>query len=252
MKELARYAIAIIVVTLLLNACTEDTIDQSASLDYDLSQQISTFSPSGDTDFYLLPEATDLDAIPQDPRNALTVEKVRLGKFLFFETGFAVDSKHNAGLGTYSCASCHIPEKGYRPDNVQGIADGGSGFGDHRGIHPEYDEQDLDVQEARPLNLINVAFVKNTAWNGQFGAGGANIDTEDVWSERLDTRRNYLGYEGLETQNFQGVRTHRMIINKFLCDEFGYTELFDQAFPEYDESNRYSLITGSLAISAYL
>ena len=34
--------------------------------------------------------------------------------------------------------------------------------------------------------------------------------------------------------------------------KWGYTELFDSAFPEFDESTRYSLITGSLAISAYL
>ena len=163
-----------------------------------------------------------------------------------------MDSKHASGLGTYSCASCHIPERGFRPDAVQGIADGGRGYAEYRAMNPEYVETDLDVQEARPLNLINVAYVKNTSWNGQFGGGGTNIGTEDIWDDRLDTRRNHLGFEGLETQNIQGLRTHRMLINKVLCDQFGYTELFDTAFPDYEESTRYSLITGSLAISAYL
>ncbi len=232
--------------------CTEDTIDQSAALDFELEKQIARYSPSGSSDFYILPRETELDKIPQDPKNPLTPDKVQLGKFLFFETGFGLDSKHNSGLGTYSCASCHIPEKGFRPDAVQGIADGGMGYADFREMNPDYTEADLDVQEARPLNLINVAFVKNTGWNGQFGGSGTNIGTENVWDERLETRRNHLGYEGLETQNIQGLRTHRMIINKFLTDQLGYTEMFDKSFPEYDSDNRYSLITGSLAISAYL
>jgi len=237
---------------LFMGGCTEDKVDLSADLDYEMERAISRYSPTGTTDFYLLPQETDLASIPQDSKNPLTPEKVELGRFLFFETGLAMDSKHTSGRGTYSCASCHIPEKGFRPDNVQGIADGGMGFAEHRGMDPEYNETDLDVQEARPLNLINVAFVKNTSWNGQFGAGGANIGTEHVWGERLDTKRNNLGYEGLETQNIQGVTTHRMVIDKELVEEYGYKELFDQSFPEYDDNNRYSKITGSLAISAYL
>ncbi len=235
-----------------MNGCTEDQVDISADLDFELDRAISRYSPTGDTDFYILPNETDLAQIPQDSKNPLTPEKVELGQFLFFETGLAMDSKHSSSQGTYSCASCHIPEKGFRPDNVQGIADGGMGYAEHRGMNPDYTETDLDVQEARPLNLINVAFVKNTAWNGQFGAGGANVGTEHVWGERLDTKRNNLGYEGLETQNIQGVTTHRMLINKELVEEYGYKELFDKSFPEYNESNRYSKITGSLAISAYL
>lgn len=251
-KQLCRYMVVLAVCLVAASGCTEDTVDQSAALDYDLKKQIEKYSPNGSSDFYLLPSESDLAQIPQDPKNPLTLAKVQLGKFLFFETGFGLDSKHNSGIGTYSCASCHIPEKGFRPDAVQGIADGGSGYADYRGINPDYTEEDLDVQEARPLNLINVAFVKNTGWNGQFGGSGTNIDTENVWDQRLDTRRNHLGYEGLETQNIQGLRTHRMLINKFLTDELGYTEMFDASFPEYDDNNRYSLITGSLAISAYL
>lgn len=244
--------VALAAIVLLIQSCTDDTIDQSAALDYDLREQIRRYSPNGSDDFYILPRETELSKIPQDPKNPLTPEKVRLGQFLFFETGFAMDSKHASGLGTYSCASCHIPERGFRPDAVQGIADGGRGYAEYRAMNPEYVETDLDVQEARPLNLINVAYVKNTSWNGQFGGGGTNIGTEDIWDDRLDTRRNHLGFEGLETQNIQGLRTHRMLINKVLCDQFGYTELFDTAFPDYEESTRYSLITGSLAISAYL
>ncbi len=42
--------------------------------------------------------------IPKD--NPLTLEKVRLGKRLFFEKSISAD-------GSLSCASCHIPEKGF-------------------------------------------------------------------------------------------------------------------------------------------
>ncbi len=255
MKKLEFGILTSLVILLLFLAagCTEDRVDNSAKLDYRLSEAISKYAPGdGGADFYVLPDERNLEDIPQDPKNRLTQAKVQLGKFLFFETGFAMDSEHNSSRQTYSCASCHIPEKGFRPDNVQGIADGGMGFGDHREMNPDYNEDELDVQEARPLNLINVAFVKNTAWNGQFGSTGANIGTEHVWNERTDTGRNSWGFEGLETQNFQGMKTHRFKVNKALIEKYGYLKLFDESFPEYDPANRYSLNIASLAISAYL
>jgi len=252
MKHFAKQLGCLLCLTILVISCTEDRVDTNASLDYELNKAISRYSMTGESSYYILPDEKELAAIPQDPKNPLTTEKVQLGKFLFFETAFGIDSRHSSSQGTYSCASCHIPEKGYRPDNIQGIADGGMGFGHERGMNPEYEEDELDVQEARPLNLINVAFVKNTSWNGQFGYGGSNLGTEHLWGDRLDTRRNHLGYEGLETQNIQGLLTHRMLVNKFLTDQYGYTEMFDESFPEYESANRYSIITASLAISAYL
>ncbi len=246
-----RIVIGLCIITVLIG-CTEDSVDLSAELDYRLDSSIKQYSPTGESDFYILPDGSNLREIPQDPKNRLTTQKIELGKFLFFEPAFAVDAVHNSNIGTYSCATCHIPEKGFRPDNVQGIADGAMGYAYERQMNPDYDEQELDVQEARPLSLINVAFVKNTAWNGQFGAGGINVGTEDVWADNISTRRNYLGYDGLETQNIQGVTTHRMDFTESHIDSLGYRELFDKAFPEYTSANRYSKITGSLAISAYL
>ena len=158
-------------------------------------------------------------------------------------------------MGTYSCASCHIPEAGFRPGRMQGIADGGMGYGyngDYRIMNQDYSEDELDIQGARPLSLVNVAFVKNTFWNGQFGGGGANEGTEELWSLREDTQRNHLGYEGLETQNIEGIHSHRMFVDKDLMDEFGYTDLFDESFPEYAAQFRYTNFTASLAISAYI
>lgn len=237
---------------ILFISCTKDQINVQTSIDIQLERQIESVAKSGQSSYYILPDESDLNNIPQDPLNKLTSEKVLLGKLLFFETGFGIDSKHGSGEGTYSCASCHIPEKGFRPDHVQGIADGAIGYANARRISPDYDENELDVQEARPLSLVNVAYVTNTSWNGSFGSAGANVGTEDVWSQLVETSRNRLGYEALETQNIQGLITHRMIVNKNLTDTYGYTEMFDASFPELNNSSRYSTFTASLAISAYL
>lgn len=239
----------------LLWACTKDQMPALIELDQKLEDLIRSSSPTGDVSFYILPDENDLASIPQDPLNPLTPEKVELGKFLFFETGFAMSAAKESGMGTYSCATCHVPEAGFRPGNFQGIADGGQGFGvngEDRVRAGDYTESELDVQSARPLSMTNVAFVKNTFWNGQFGGGGANVGTEAVWDLREDTERNHLGYEAIETQNFEGIEAHRILVTEELIDEYGYRELFDASFPELTEEERYSNFGGSLAISAYI
>ena len=253
MKQLCFYIVTVAYILLSLSSCADDRVDYSEDLDYRLTQALSSgYNPGGDPSFYQLPESRNLAAIPADPKNPLTEDKVQLGKLLFFETGFAMDSKHASSRQTYSCASCHLPEMGFRPNNVQGIADGGMGYAEQRGMAPNYSEEELDVQEARPLNLINVAFVKNTSWNGQFGSGGANIGTEENWALREDTKRNNWGYESLETQNFAGMKTHRFEVTKELIENYGYKDLFDKSFPQFSETLRYSRDAAALAISAYL
>lgn len=225
----------------------------------DVDNQLRAFMKStaedGRLDYYILPDENDLANIPQDPKNILTREKVELGKLLFFDTGLAQDAIYPSGVGTYSCASCHIPNAGFRPGRAQGIADGGLGFGvngENRVKNRDYRGDELDAQGARPLTLINVAYVTNTFWNGQFGSTEVNEGTEDVWGLREDTHLNELGFEGIETQNMEGVKAHRISFEKELLDQFGYTEMFDDAFPEIPVSERYGHLTGSLALSAYI
>lgn len=235
-------------------ACTKDRTPTLIQLDNQLSQNVEGASPDGSIDYYILPE-DDLDAIPQDPKNPLTPEKVELGKFMFFDTGLGMDALKDSGKGTYSCSSCHIPEAGFRPGHFQGVADGGLGFGvngENRLRNTEYSESEMDVQSARPLSIVNVAYVKNTFWNGQFGGGGANKGTEGVWDLREDTERNHLGFEGIETQNFEGLPAHRITINKELLDQYGYTPMFDEVFSDVHVDDRYTIETASLAFSAYI
>ncbi len=244
----------------LLISCTDTIIEGTNELDYELKNAIKSSaefaSGQANVDYYILPDENDLENIPQDTNgNPLNPAKVELGKFLFYETGLAVDAIDESGIGTYSCASCHIPSAGFRPGTFQGIADGGTGFGingEKRLRNTNYEEDDMDTQDARALSLLNVAFVKNTFWNGQFGANDANINTQSVWTEEDGTAANAENLAAIETQNLEGVHVHRLNINKEMADEFGYTALFDEAFPEVPVEERYNIRTLAFALSAYI
>ncbi|MCB0648528.1 MAG: cytochrome-c peroxidase [Saprospiraceae bacterium] len=248
-----------IVLILLLSigmfSCTNDQMPTLVELDMELRSLVEQASPEKSWEYYVLPDENDLASIPQDPHNPLTKAKVELGKMLYFDTGLAMDAKKESGKGTYSCATCHVPEAGFKPNNFQGIADGGVAYGvagEKRAMNTEYKESEIDVQSARPLTMVNVAFVKNTMWNGSFGAGHVNEGTEERWNDESGTARNHMGMSGMETQNIDGLIVHRIRIEKTLLDQLGYTKMFDEAFPEIPESERYTLLTGSFALSAYI
>lgn len=236
-------------------ACNRDQIYIDTPLDQLLNAAITRASPSGSTQHFLLPEETDYASIPQDRHNPLTKEKVHLGKWLFFETGLAQVPIKSAGKKSYSCASCHVPTAGFLPGSPQGIADGGVGFGrngETRTKMNAYREAEMDVQGLRPLSMLNVAFVKNTTWNGRFGSRDANINTADFWQESDGTAVNIEGLAALETQNIEGMDLHRMEITEEILDDYGYRPYFDKAFPDLPETERYTKRAASFAISAYL
>ena len=254
MKVVRTLSISLLALAL-LGACSYDTLHRADALDVELKERIERHSPTGAIDHFVLPSNTDYANIPQDPRNPLSPEKIALGKYLFFETGIAQNAVKESGKGTYSCGSCHVPTAGFRPGNAQGIADGGIGFGlngELREQNPEYDETELDVQGIRPISILNVAYVTNTFWNGQFGAGFVNEGTEDLWNEEDRTDINETGHMGLEAQNIEGLDLHRMEMNKELADAYGYTPLFDRAFRDVPPAERYSKYNTAMAISAYL
>jgi cytochrome c peroxidase len=210
----------------------------------------------GDLNRYILPNSDDYANIPQSPVNPMTAEKVNLGKMLFFEPAFGVEAMHPEGLRTFSCGSCHIPAAGFRPGRLQGIADGGVGFGlngEGRAKFPGYDASEIDAQGARPLSVLNVAFVSNTMWNGSFGSDGVNAGTEHRWGlADPGTAINHQRLGALEGQNIEGLIVHRLLYNQELVEENGYKAFFDAAFPDVPEAERYNRKTASFAISAYL
>jgi cytochrome c peroxidase len=99
--------------------------------------------PSGPTPYRLdfpLGLSAESAVIPED--NPLTVEKLRLGKRLFFEKKISAD-------GTLSCASCHIPEKGFAdPDRFS------AGVGGKRGTR-------------QAPTVINRVFSAAQFWDGR-------------------------------------------------------------------------------------
>jgi cytochrome c peroxidase len=243
---------------LIIMSCQQDSEiaeDIPASLDKQLMDALISASPNGRFFHFILADENKLEFLPnQEAANPITKEKVRLGKFLFFDTGLAQDAIDSSCYETYSCATCHIPESGFLPGRKQGIADGAHGFGYRGSVREQlnfYSEADLDAQGVRPLSVLNVAYMTNTLWSGLFGATHVNEGTEALWEGPL-AEVNHNGYIGLESQNIEGVKLHRMSLNQHVLDDFGYRALFDDAFPEVPEEERYSDETISFALGAYL
>ncbi len=234
-------------------ACTSQ---KTTVLDEQLTENIISASLSGEIAEYMMPDGKDLSKIPnQDAKNPLTPAKVALGKMLFFEPGMGLVGKNPKLKQTYSCASCHVPERGFTAGRFQGIADGAVGFGisgEGREKDAEYLGADVDAQGARPLTMHNLAYVPVALWSGTFGSFSVNIGTENVW-EQADTlvRINKKGFMGLEANNQRALIVHRQIMNPQIADTLGYKAMFDEAFPDILGAERYSLMTVAFAIAAY-
>ena len=240
---------------LALVSCAPPVSEQKSELDRELRQTLDDYSPTGSYTGFRLPDSNDYAAIPnQDPKNPVTAAKVELGKMLFFETGLALEPFDPEFKGTFSCGTCHIPSRGFTAGRFQGVGDGALGFGESgegRHKNPFYGVENLDVQGARPLPVINTAYVTNALWAGAFGSFGVNAGTESAWHRDPLTEINFKGLMGLEANNERALIVHRLLIDKEVTDSLGYTSMFDKAFPELPESERYTRTTGSFAISAY-
>ncbi len=228
--------------------------DVEKTVDDDLRFAINTAQNSGGLGEYRMPLSNQLQRIPQDLNNPLTADKVALGQMLFHEPGYATVGNFAEMSQTYSCASCHSAGAGFQANLLQGIGDGGIGFGmngEGRRIDLFVEMAKIDVQPLRTPSAMNGAFQTNLLWNGQFGATAVNEGTESVWPEDGPISKNRLGYEGLEIQAIAGLDVHRHKIDKESVDTLGYKALFDRAFPDFDVENRYNNETAGLAIAAY-
>ena len=203
---------------------------------------------------FILPDSDNFKSIPQDPQNRITKEKIKLGQQLFHETAFSLAGEFDFMAQTYSCASCHNAKSGFHSGRMQGIADGGMGFGiagEGRIKAPDCDEDLVDVQQIRVPSNLNAAYQTNLLWNGAFGATNINAGTEDLWKKDNDTDKNFLGYEGLETQAIVGLEFHRMKYDEELITALDYKEMFDEAFEDIDVSDRYTFERAGQAIAAF-
>lgn len=229
--------------------------DPETDLDTSLADVLDRHSLTGARDFYVMPSSDNFAALPnQDAKNPVTAAKVELGKLLFFETGLGLLPKYPVSKTTYSCSSCHIPERGFTAGRFQGVADGALGFGisgEGRTKNPLYLGDDVDAQGARPLPVINTTYITNALWAGTFGSFNVNTGTESVWNQDTLVEINHQGLMGLEANNARALIVHRQVMNKAVADSLGYTAMFDAAFPEIPVGERYTRLTASFAIAAY-
>jgi len=220
-----------------------------------LEEELNNHSITGTYQSYIMPQSNDFALLPnQDEKNPVTQAKVELGRMLFYETGLALENKYPDSKSSYSCSSCHVPSRGFTAGRFQGIADGALGFGESgelRSKHPGYLGDEVDAQGARPLPVVNLTYVTNALWAGSFGSFDVNVGTESVWNQDTLIEINYKGLKGLEANNARALAVHRQVINKAVTDSLSYTALFDAAFPEIPESERYTRLTGSFALAAY-
>ena len=233
-----------------LFGCTD--IDRT--IDEQLRFEINTAPGSKGLSSYRMPLSNQLERIPQDPKNRLTEDKVLLGQLLFHEPGFATNSEFLEMTQTFSCASCHHAGGGFQANVIQGIGDGGIGFGiagERRQVDLFVEMAKVDVQSLRTPSVMNVAYQTNLFWNGQFGATAVNEGTESLWPAEGPTSVNHLGYEGTESAAIAGLDIHRHKFDAASVDTMGYKEMFDKAFPDVPIAERYNNETAGLAIAAF-
>ncbi|MET1258037.1 cytochrome c peroxidase [Flagellimonas sp. DF-77] len=226
--------------------------NDTTSAENELSETI--VSLFGSLEALTLPNSSDYLDIPSDANNPITAEKVALGQFLFHETELGIVPRSDIGTTTYACASCHHAKAGFQSGMLQGIGEGGVGFGilgEARTADPAYNQADIDVQPIRSPTILNTAYQDVMLWNGQFGATGTNSGTEANWTPGTPKERNNLGFQGVEIQAIAGMGVHRLDVSPDLVENGPYRELFDAAFPNVPEANRYSLINAGLAIAAF-
>lgn len=252
MKYLPIKSIAILLVFILVSCNSDDDNYENISRSILLESRIIELY--GSKAELIQPLENDFILIPADINNPITAAKVELGKFLYHETSIATGAHMDEGMYTYSCASCHHVDAGFQSGIKQGIGDGGMGFGvygEGRIKNAMYAEADLDVQPIRSPSVLNVAFQEVMLWNGQFGAIGMNAGSEAQWTVGTPKEANALGFEGVETQAIAGLDVHRLTINANDIINSSYKDLFDIAFPDIAENERYSKLNAALSIAAY-
>lgn len=198
-------------------------------------------------DSFLLPNSDHLSAIPQDPDNPLTPEKVALGQLLFHDTAFAQNGLSPDETGSWSCATCHHAAAGFKSGIPQGIAEGGIGFGERGseriladGFDPNAEEGGQNSPDLQPLaspTILNSAYQDVMLWNGQFGNSAAGSVNSGLPSSILTTpdtpkAENSRQLSGLETQAIAGIGVHRLKMSPdtALQTNPDYREFFEEAF----------------------
>jgi len=229
-------------------------VDPAVEARDNLLTLLDSTSPTGTYEAYILPASDDFDNIPQDPSNEITAEKVALGKLIYHETGIT-EGDIGPSESTFSCASCHNAQNGFKSGIRQGIGEGGIGF-DHRMVMEGINPEDIDVQPVASPTVLNTAFQEVMLWNGQLGnviAGNVNvgIDPDRHFTEGTPKEANLRNFAGLETQAVAGLGVHRQgdTDDSILRTNETYREMFESAYGVAEPDDM--LEATALAIAAY-
>lgn len=250
---------------IVLSSCSKEgnyeDVDSQEDLSLNYSSEIDLklldlINIRGGTKFFMLPNDGEYSKIPQDPKNPITYEKVELGKLLVHETGTGASPRIISNLFTYSCASCHPVASSFFSGNKQGIGEGGVGFGfagEGRIVDTSIPLDSVDILSIKVPTLLNAAYQKVMLSSGSLGGVGINQPHIYKGDNAIDIPDNLLAFEGLEVQGMGGQPEHGLLaFSKFLVNYPQYYELYDRAFPELEELERYSRESGGLAIAAYV
>ncbi len=258
MEKSKKYTLSLRVTALcaslvLLNGCSDN--DTETDLPEEIAQTpsqllvaaIENVEPAG-ISAYILPASDNYAAIPQDPNNPITAEKVALGKMLYHETALSTAGVNSDLVGTWSCASCHHAAAGFKSGVPQGVAEGGSGFGvngEARILAAGFDKNAEDpafVPDVQPFtspSILNTAYQEVMLWNGQFGSmpGGlvnAGLSPDVLHPEGTPKAENIRALAGLEIQAIAGTTVHRLntFENSVLQTNDEYVMMFEAAYPD--------------------
>ncbi len=213
-----------------------------------LAANLEAASNGEGMEYFLLPDSDDFDNIPQDPNNPITADKVVLGQLLYHETALSTAGVNSDLVGTWSCASCHHANAGFKAGIAQGIAEGGEGFGlagETRVLATGFDALSTDptlVPDTQPLTspaVLNAAYQEVMLWNGQFGNMDGGLVNVGLADDVLSTpgtpkEQNTRQLAGIEIQAVAGLGVHRMSVvdDSILQTNSEYQALFEAAYPD--------------------
>ncbi len=145
--------LAIIFIAITLSnayAVEESSSESNVYLSTRLKQIVEFAAPNNQgLNYFILPEASELEKIPADPQNPLTPEKVHLGQLLFHETGLTINPLYPKHWQQGSCATCHFAQAGFRANLPLGLGVGGLGWNKSRHPDPEISYAEVDKQKMR-------------------------------------------------------------------------------------------------------
>lgn len=237
--------------TIFLSAGLCFLISESFAEDNLNQRVLSLIDNEGGTEAFTMPKANRLSELPQDKQNnRITAAKVKLGKFLFHDTSYALNGNSGDLMAqTWSCATCHHAAAGFKSGARQGIGEGGVRFG-RKGVQRRLaegfdayatDESKLpDLQPLASPTILNSAWQDVMLWNGQFGnrPGGVNgaegLDDSILATPGTPKEANATGWSGVEVQALAGSGVHRLEFTRDspLQSNKRYKRLWNAAFPD--------------------